>query len=190
MIALSMSFWVVMICGLGVAWPFKKGGCLGDLVHPLAGVVGAILPLVIWWWSESPALEILLIGALVGAFILNVGAVALAATCWQAVLLRKPDAAEEKMVDSLVNPFSFMENSSLSGSNFDFDDLIGGCLLMLIIVIFNVFFVSGLLIARVFHWLLPSSRTDFSRAARVVLSLIYTVIVYAAGASVLSLLVG
>jgi hypothetical protein len=189
--ALAVAFGVLVICGLGIAWPVKKkgSGCLMPLIAPAAGLIGAVLPLALWWVIERPAGAIPLYLASVGMFILTVSALALVATGWQAVLQPKTKgkqtAAEEKMVDSLVNPFSWLDSATHTTTSTGGDDVIGGCILMIAAIILNVFFVIGLFIAQILGRLLPGSAGPLRRALRVILSMVFALLVYAGGASLL-----
>jgi hypothetical protein len=184
MVVLASSLIILLFCALIVAWLQPSKGCLAGLLRPVAGLAGAVIPLVLAWLWKRPV-DPPGYAALVAAFIFNISAVALAATGWQSVLKGRSGEIEETMVDSLVNPFSAM--SQPTGSATSADDVLGGCVLALLMMVLNVAIVIGLLIANVLKKLLPVPGNLWRRAARVVLSFAYALAVYGGGAALITL---
>ncbi len=186
MIILALSLVMLLLCALIVAWLQPRKGCLVELARPVAGLAGAVIPVVLAWLWKKPS-DPVGYAALVAAFVLDISAVALAATGWQSVLKGRRGEIEETMVDSLLNPFSAM-TQPVGGSSSSADDVLGGCLLAIAMLLLNVIIVIGLLIANVLKRLLPVPGTLGRRMARVVLSFAYAITVYAGGAALLDLL--
>jgi len=184
MILLASSLIVLLFCAWIVAWLQPSKGCLAELLRPVAGLAGAAIPLVLAWLEKRP-LEPPGYAALAAAFVLDISAVALAATGWQSLLKGRRGEGEDTMVDALITPFSAMTQPT--GSSTSADDVLGGCLLAIALMLLNVIIVIGLLIANVLKKLLPASGGLGRRAARIGLSFAYAFVVYGGGAALIGL---
>lgn len=172
---------ILLVCAFLIALPRKTKGCLVEVLRPALGLAGAALPVVVLWLSGAPD-GIAGYAVAVAVFVLDLSAVTLAATGWQALLHeRSREQLDEMMTDSLMNPFGMLEVPT--GSSASSDDLIGGCLLFIVMVAANVLIVVGLLVANGFKQLLPAPGPGLRRAARVTLGLAYGLLVFAGGAA-------
>lgn len=180
-----ISLIVLIVASWLLALPHSKKG-LTHVWRYLMLLVGALAPLAVVWILEKPAgkIEILPGVLLVAAIVPNAAAVSLAATGWQAALLRQ-HGVEEALDLTLLEPTLYFPSYSSAGSSSD--DLIGGCLFYLVAAVISALFVLGVIVAGLFDaYLLPQPASTWRRSLRAALCFLYALPIMAGAVLVLS----